>query len=455
MGGGVLSPDLSEELKMLKIELKSERDHSAHLESILEKNPDTTLFQKHILNRRMNSLYSEQKAPFAYGILQLDKSYQRIRHTRDRLKVLLYVTAERLLPLLGEDNFFQSDRSDEFIFIIEDYANIASVAQTVEDIILKVSEPHNPPASDIRFGCHVGVALYPEHGKTMEELEVNAEVALGIHKKKAWDGFMYTKSAGEAFHENSALEFAMRMGISEGFEGFHVAYQPIVDKDKHVVACEALMRWDCPGKGRISPEKFVALAEENGLINYLGKWILYQALRQVKLWRERHNSSIQVSVNVSAEQVEQDDFVEMIQTALEVMKVPGKALHIELTERSVMENSRMVRAKFEALQKLDVEVMLDDFGTGYSSLSVLRNLPINTLKIPKEFIDDIQNDPNALEVVRVIMSIAHTFGFTTLAEGIEDQGQFDTLIAEGCNYIQGYITSPPLGADDFEGRYLT
>ena len=188
----------------------------------------------------------------------------------------------------------------------------------------------------------------------------------------------------------------------------------------------------------VPPDKFIPLAESSGLIIYVGKWILYKALRQVKMWRQEYKSDIQVSVNLSPVQMEQRDIVETIHTALDLIKVPGEALHLELTERAVMENPEEITVKLEKFKERGVEIMLDDFGTGYSSLSALNNFPIDTLKIAKEFVDGLPDSLESLEMIRVMMSIAKTFGFKTLAEGIEEQDQFDVLIKEGCRYIQGY-----------------
>ncbi|MDC7234758.1 MAG: GGDEF domain-containing phosphodiesterase, partial [Spirochaetales bacterium] len=420
--------DCKEQLRQARIELMLEKDHVAQLEKLMNHDPDTGLLQRHVLVRRMNQLINDGSSRFAFGILRLDKNYQRIRHTRDRMKVLLYVTSERLKPLVGEENLYQSDRSDEFLFILSDFNSEKDVEQKIEEMILKVSEYHNPPASDVSFGCNVGVALYPDHAQSLDELEQNAEIALGIYEEKSWNGFLYSPEIGKNYHENQSLEYILRHCILNNFEGFHIAYQPIVDKDRKVAACEALLRWDAPQKGSVSPVHFIPLAEESGLILYLGKWVLYNALKQVRTWRDKYKSDIEMSINVSSVQMEQKDFVDTVRTALEVLKISGKALHLEITESVVMENPEDIKQKLQKLQDMDIEIMLDDFGTGYSSLGSLNQFPINTLKIAKEFVDDIPHDPHGVEMVKAILGIADTFGFRTLAEGIEEQDQFDCLI---------------------------
>ncbi len=446
--------DCHKKLRQAEIELQLEKDHVKQLENLLNHNPDTGLLQRHILTRRLNRMVNERKEPFAFGILRLDKNYQRIRHTRDRMKVLLYVSSERLKSLVGEENLYQSDRSDEFLFIIPDLKDEKDVEKRIEEMIMKISESHQHPATDVNFGCNVGVALYPRHAESVDELEVNAEIALGLYEAKSWNGFIYSPEIGEDFHESQSLEYSLRMSVLNSFEGFHVAYQPIVDGSRKLIACEALLRWDSPERGAVSPVRFIPLAEESNLICHLGKWVLFNALKQVKVWREEKQKDLQISVNISSVQLEQDDFIETVTNALEALELPGEALHIEITESAVMSNPEVAREKLKALQQRGIEIMMDDFGTGYSSLSALNSFPVNTLKIAKEFVDDLPESPHSLEMVRAILGIARTFGFTTLAEGIEKQEQFDCLIDEGCRFIQGYISSPPVGATEFEEKFL-
>ncbi|WP_210411507.1 putative bifunctional diguanylate cyclase/phosphodiesterase [Oceanispirochaeta crateris] len=444
------------QIEKLQRELQQERIQTKQLNAILNHDPDTGLLLRHMLVRRMNTLINGKVPPhFAFGIIRLDKNYQRIRRTRDRMKVLLFVTSERLKTLVGEENLYQSDRSDEFLFLIPNYKDKRDVEEKITEMIMKVSESHNPPASDVSFGCNVGVALFPDHASTLDELEYNAEIALGIHEEKSWNGFLYSPERGLKHHENHTLELTLRQSILNDFNGFHLAYQPIVNNNKEIIACEALLRWDVPGRGAVPPLRFIPLAEESGLINYLGKWVLYTALKQIKFWRKEFKKNIEVSVNVSTVQLDQDDFLDTIKTALKVIKVPPEALHLEVTESAVMDNPEDVILKLRELSKMGVEVMLDDFGTGYSSLSALNKLPIHTLKIPKEFVDNLPGNSNSLEVVRAILGIAKTFDFRTLAEGIEKQDQFDCLVSEGCQYIQGYITSPPVDAIEFQNHFLT
>ena len=436
-------------------DLSRERDRADQLQGLINHDSETGLMMRHMLVRRMNHLIGTGNERFAFGILRLDRNYQRIRHSRDKLKVLLYVTAERIKRVMGEGNLYQSDRGDEFLFILPVSRGEEGIAKKVTEIMEAVRMYHNPPASDIRFGCNVGVAIYPDHAVTISELEENAEIALGVHEEVRWGGYLYSPEIGAEYHENNTLESILRNGVMDGFSGFHVAYQPLVDVKGGVIGCEALMRWDAPGHGAVSPTRFIPLAEQSGPIVYLGKWILYQVLSQVKIWRETLKPDLFASVNMSLVQLEQPDCVEMITLAMNSHDLQGQALQLEVTESVLMENPEVVRQNLLAFQQMGIRIMLDDFGTGYSSLAVLNTLPINTLKIAKEIIDEFPGDPRSVEIVRAIMSISESFGFSTLAEGIEKEDQYRGLVDEGVDVLQGFLFSEPISAVNFQNRYLS
>lgn len=442
-----------EQVKKLKIQLTLEQEHIAQLEKLLNHDPDTGLLQKHVLVQRIRK-YIASKQPFALAIIRLDRNYQRIRHTRDRMKVLLYVTSERIKAICGEENLYQSDRSDEFMVIFPKMQNIKTLRKVIMGLQQRVAEYHNPPASDLSFGCHVGATLFPKHGENLEDLLVNTEIALGIYEKKRDHGFIYTQELGEQFHQQEALEMVLIKAVRSNFQGFHLVYQPLTNDKKEVIGCEALLRWEAPNHGSVSPVEFIPLAEKSGMIIYLGRWVLYNATRQAKLWREKYGKDFYVSINVSPIQLQSAKWVESVEDTLSALKVEGEAIHLEITESSVMEEPDKICEKLEQIRKLGIRIMLDDFGTGYSSLSYLNRFPVDTLKIAKEFIDDFPSTAKSKDTVQAILSLAHNFGFKTLAEGVEKQEQFDALIEQGCHYIQGFLFSPPIDPVELEERYL-
>jgi len=446
--------EAKEEIRKLKVQLSLEKEHITQLEKLLNHDPDTGLLQKHVLVQRMRKIIQQKGPPFAFGIVRLDRNYQRIRHTRDRMKVLLYVTSERIKEIVGEENVYQSDRSDEFLILLPETKDIRSIQSRMEHISRRVMEYQNPPASEISFGCHIGVALYPEHAETLEDLQVNAEIALGIYEQKKDNGFIYTPELGDIYHHREALDTVLTKSIRDNFNGFYVVFQPLMSKDKQLVGAEALLRWESEKYGSVPPSQFIPMAENSGLITYLGRWVLYHALRQLKIWREKYNTDMYISINVSPIQLSGAHCVEIIRDSITALELPGKSVHLEVTEGSVMEDPDKVCKKLNEIRDLGVRIMLDDFGTGYSSLSYLNQFPIDTLKIAKEFIDNFPTDKKSRETVRAILSLAKNFGFTTLAEGVEKQEQLDQLLKDGCDFIQGYYFSPPISPTEFEEHYF-
>ncbi|MBI9101709.1 MAG: EAL domain-containing protein [Spirochaetales bacterium] len=430
-------------------------DNVDKLNELLKRDPDTGLYSRHILLQNLSRRIRENpKSPFAYGIIRMDEHYQRIRHYRDRQKILLYITAQRIKEIVGEEFLFQSDRSDEFLVIIPGVNSEEELDPFFQNLMDKISEPYNQPASDLSFGCHMGMALYPTHAETVEELMDNSEIALGIFEQRHDQGYIYSQALGEAHNRRRTLETIMTKAVGNNLQGFHIVYQPLVNEDKEVLSCEALMRWDAPGFGSVSPDSFIPIAEETGLINTLGHWILYSSILQVKKWREETGFNITVSVNVSSIQLEYSHYIENVRSVLESLDMDGECLHLEVTESTLMDEPEEIVKKLDELRDMGIKIMLDDFGTGYSSLSYLHQLPIDTLKIAKEFVDDILTNQKNLDVVKAIQSISKSFGLITLAEGVEHQDQFDLLIKEGCNMIQGYIVSPPVAAMEFSERFL-
>lgn len=443
-----------DKVRQLEIQLELEKEHIIQLEKLLNHDPDTGLLQKHVLVQRMRKIIQKENTPFAFGIVRLDRNYQRIRHTRDRMKVLLYVTSERIKEIVGEENVYQSDRSDEFLVILPDTKDLEYIQRRMEHISRRVMEYQNPPASEISFGCHIGVALYPDHASTLEELLVNAEIALGIYEHKKDSGFLYTPEVGDLYHHKEALDTVLTQSIRDNFNGFYLVFQPLMSREKKLVGAEALLRWESSEYGSVPPSEFIPMAESSGLIIYLGRWVLYHALRQLKKWREAFYTDMYISINVSPIQLSGAHCVEIIGDSITALQLPGESVHLEVTEGSVMEDPDKVCRKLNEIRDLGVRIMLDDFGTGYSSLSYLNQFPIDTLKIAKEFIDNFPHDKKSKETVRAILSLARNFGFTTLAEGVEEQEQLDHLLDEGCDFIQGYYFSPPISPTEFEDRYL-
>jgi EAL domain-containing protein (putative c-di-GMP-specific phosphodiesterase class I) len=243
------------------------------------------------------------------------------------------------------------------------------------------------------------------------------------------------------------LENEMKKAIDHG--GFSMVFQPEVDASRQVViGAEALMRWNHPERGFISPAEFIPIAEETGLITQLGAWALEEACRQAKMAVQQIGTFQRMAVNVSAKQLRDDKFVSVVERALQKAGLCAEHLELEITESAFVEEGNVDR-NLQRLRELGVSVALDDFGTGYSSLAHLARWPIDTVKIDRSFVRDLPENPRSLGIVRGIMALAGCFAGRVVAEGIEDGRQRDLLQAEGCNVMQGYMFCKPLPCDQF------
>jgi len=427
----------------------------AEFRELLNRNPATGLPIRRVFDIAVSDVLQEisrrVRGPvIAVGLLRLDADYAKIKNTRDRNRILLFKTADRVREIIG-DNVYQSDRLDEFLLIFRNMPNRDGVELRADQIVEAVALPHEPPADDVRFGCHLGVAVYPDHGRSREDLLGNADIAL-VECERSRAGFtVYDDQMGERYRQRDALETELKQSIQAGFEGFGLQFQPVVDRDGRVRGSEALVRWSHPELGRVPPDVFIPIAEETGTVRFLGQWTLYRAARQLKLWHEASYHDLSVSVNLSPAQFKQADLVERVGGILESLKVDARHLTLELTETIVMDDPEEAIAKMNDLRSMGVRFALDDFGTGYSSLSYLRRFEFETLKIDRSFVSGVDRSSSEQEIVRAIVAMARAFGMQALAEGVETRGEFDFLIAEGCDLIQGYFFSPPVDPDRFSG----
>lgn len=235
---------------------------------------------------------------------------------------------------------------------------------------------------------------------------------------------------------------------------FHLCYQPQVNlKTNKMVGVEALLRWNHPQMGPISPIEFIALAEEIGVINEIGNWVLRKACMQAKKWRDIGLPEMAMSVNLSAKQFRSSDFLKTISETLAETEIDPKNLKIEITEGSVMEDEKENIEKLNELKKLGVRISIDDFGIGYSSLNYLKRLPIHDLKIYKSFIRDIINDPSDLAITQAIISMGRSLNLNVIAEGVEKEEQLEILLRNNCEEAQGYYFSRPLTEAEFEEKF--
>ncbi len=453
-------PAAADDIGELRRQLDELRDRHQKLEvrvaeyqDLLNRNPATGLPIRRLFDAELGQALSGVPSRgrgrvLAIGLLRLDGDYARIKNSRDRNRVLLYKTADRIREIVG-DNIYQSDRLDEFLLIFRDMPNTDGVELRADQIVEAVSRFHEAPADDIRFGCYLGISVYPYHGKTREELLGNADIALIESERNGTPFVLYGDEMGVRYREREYIETELKLAIQSGFEGLDLHYQPLVDGDGRIRGAEALIRWDHSGLGRISPSRFIPVAEEIGAVRFIGQWSLYRACRQLKQWHAAGLDDLYVSVNLSPSQFKQVDLVERIGGVIESVDLPGRCLTLELTETTVMEEPEEAIAKMKDLQSMGLRLALDDFGTGYSSLSYLRRFEFDTLKIDRSFITNVDMNPHDQEIVRAMVAMARAFGMQTLAEGVERREELEFLMENGCDLVQGFLYSPAVAHGEF------
>ncbi|MFP4644976.1 MAG: putative bifunctional diguanylate cyclase/phosphodiesterase [Spirochaetales bacterium] len=383
------------------------------------------------------------------GVLRLDTQYRRIRANRDRSNALAFRTTLRIQSVIG-DRLYQSDRYDEFLFLLTEIPGIDSIYTLAHRIRDVVAEGHDPPAEDISFGCVMGIAIAGRHGETQSDLTDAATIAADRAEEGPDPVVLYAAALGDDIRYRREVEQELGKSLNDGFRGLSLEYQPITKPDGTIVSAEVLTRFLSPALGPISPGLFIPIAEENGDIRVLGQWTLFQACRQLKQWHDRGFESFQLSINLSSLQFKQTDLVDRLEGVLKATRVPPSAVKIELTETAIMDDPEPAIEIMNRMRRQGVSVLIDDFGTGYSSLSYLRYFPADTLKIDKSFVDGVVESDNDQQIIHAIVSLARSLEMQVLAEGVETAAQLEFLTNAGIDLIQGYYFSEPVPSDEID-----
>ena len=391
------------------------------------------------------------KQQLAVMFIDLDL-FKRINDTlgHDVGDEVLKEMARRLTACVREGDTVSRMGGDEFTIIQPDIKDSANAAHLAARIIASLRLPFHAGGRELYVTSSVGIALFPNDGETAEELTKNADTAMYRAKELGRNSYqLYTDAMNAESVERLTMESHLRQAIDR--DEFHLHYQVKVDLvSNRTSGVEALLRWHNTELGPVPPDRFIPLAEANGMIMPIGDWVLREACRQARAWTDLGLPGVTVAVNVSSRQLHQANLVEQVVTILETTGLPAERLEIELTESMLMENIEEVEPKLHQLRKLGVRIGIDDFGTGYSSLAYLKRLPIDTLKIDVSFIRDVPEDADDAEIVAAIIAMAHRLNLQVVAEGVEREEQVRFLRTLGCDQIQGYLTGRPLSADNLE-----
>lgn len=333
---------------------------------------------------------------------------------------------------------------DEFILLIENVDNLDEVEQLSSFLNEVVEDPFFVDGHMFYVTHSGGIVLYPENGNTFEELLKNADTAMYRSKEsgKATNSFYHAKM-GEAAIEKAEIEADLHRALKNN--EFVLYYQPIVNVDDgKIKGCEALIRWIHPKRGMVSPEKFINIAEKNGTIIKIGKWVFESACKYAKSMHDNGYDDFYVSVNISPQQLLDKSFTDFVISTINKTGVDPEKLVIEITESVFIESMDSAINKLKELKDLNIKIALDDFGCGYSSLTYLKLLPINIVKVDRSFIDDIKSEDDAKNMTNIIILMARQLGLNVIAEGVEAAHHLNYLKKHGCDMFQGYLISKPV-----------
>jgi diguanylate cyclase (GGDEF)-like protein/PAS domain S-box-containing protein len=361
---------------------------------------------------------------------------------------LLIELSKRFNSILRAEDIVSRLGGDEFIFMLPntDEKGTSYVSQKLLNII---SKPILIEQNELIVTASIGIAIYPTDGTDYETLSKNADISLYRAKQDGRNNYCFFT---EAMQERSIRNLELTNALHHALERneLHLVYQPQISlHDNHVIGAEALLRWTHSKLGDISPAEFIPLAEDSGLILPIGEWVLRTAVQQAKSWIEQGLSPMIIAVNLSAVQFRHRHLPELITEILEDIGLDPKYLELELTEAVTMNNPKNAYTVMDNLHALGTRMSIDDFGTGYSSLNYLKKFKVYKLKIDQSFIQDIHTDPEDKAIVSAIISMAHSLGLKTIAEGVETLEQLNYLQMQGCDEIQGYYYSKPLPSEEF------
>lgn len=356
----------------------------------------------------------------------------------------------RLKSSLPSGSYLGRFGGDKFTLILTKDIHIDSFMKMVDTIQAEISKPIFYLNQEFFISASIGVSLFPNDGLDEHALLKNADIAMNRSKNQGGNRItFFSTEMNEQAMIRLELESYLRKALKKN--EFFLCYQPLVDLDTgRLYGSEALIRWNHPKLGLVSPADFIPLAEETGLIQEIGNWVLNTACKQNKTWQEKGLQNLSVSVNVSAEQFQKPDFLFDVENALAESGLEPKYLTLELTESIMLRNIENSINTMTALQKIGVKVSIDDFGTGYSSLSYLRNLPINKLKIDRSFIHNLRNESSDIAIVKAIITMGYGLDIEVVAEGVETKEQIQLLKDLKCHYAQGFYIHKPLLVEQFE-----
>ncbi|MCE3044927.1 EAL domain-containing protein [Legionella sp. 16cNR16C] len=384
----------------------------------------------------------------AFLFLDLD----RFKMTNDTLghsvgDKLLQAVSNRLLIATNDFDTVARLGGDEFVILLQDIASETQAQQMAQELLHMIEKPFQVDQHSLKITGSIGISFYPKDGLDYESLMKNADLSMYHAKDSGRNSFrIFEPEMNRRVINRMQLDNALRDALKRG--EFNLMYQPLIDlRTQKTVGVEALIRWNSHLLGAVSPIDFIGMAEENGLIIDIGKWVLEEACTQIKKWHAQ-GYDISVAVNISGRQFRQTRLPETIAEILAKTQLSAKYLELELTESLLVDDVEHAVETMYQLKDMGAKLVIDDFGTGYSSLSYLKQFPVDKLKIDRSFISELVNDQNDAAIARAIINLGHSLNLEVLAEGVETDLQKNFIIKHGCDYAQGYLFKPPQKPED-------
>jgi diguanylate cyclase (GGDEF)-like protein/PAS domain S-box-containing protein len=364
---------------------------------------------------------------------------------------LLRIVAERLRGLVGETDTIARMGGDEFVIVQATIADPAEATSLAQGVIDTLSKPYDIDGQQAVIGVSIGISVGPGDGSSPDKLLRNADLALYRAKSDGRGTFRFFEPVMDLqMQTRRIMEQDLRKALPAG--EFELHYQPVVNlASKEISGFEALIRWNHPSKGMISPADFIPLAEEIGFIVPMGEWVIRQACATAAQWPDK----LHVAVNISAIQFRNPGLMQVIVSALAASGLAATRLEIEITESVLLHNKEATLAVLHQLRALGIRIAMDDFGTGYSSLTYLQSFPFDKIKIDRSFVKNITENSSSLNIVRAVAALANGMGMTATAEGVETAEQLHSIASEGCTEMQGFLFSRPLPAAEIERQFLS
>lgn len=418
----------------------------------------TGLPNRFFFENKVNSLICKaNKLNKKFALLYMD--IDNFKNINDSLghasgDLLIKYIANLLEQKLGASDFVARLGGDEFAIILDETDQRVDIEAKIQGLLSPLRAPWVIDNHEFFISTSIGIAIYPEHGEDLSVLLKSADIAMYFVKKQSKDNYcFYSSELQDEMIERITLINYLRHAVD--YDEFHLLYQPVVNlKDGSLIGAEALIRWTHPERGFISPAGFIPLAEENGVINEIEKWVLKTAMLQKKYWQEKNYPNIKISINISGKSLTDVEIVGKIKELLSKTRLEAKDIQLEVTETAVMKDLDMSIKVLKEIKEMGIEIALDDFGTGYSSLTYLKKLPIDIVKLDINFIRNITEVNNDRFIVEHMIRLIHDMNLKVVAEGIEEEEQLNLLKEMACDYGQGYFFSRPLKKEDFE-KYMS